>query len=55
MVTEALLLAETFPAASLAQAKRIWVPEDEKVKEAGGVDVHTPAVGDGVAEDSLRV
>jgi hypothetical protein len=53
IVTEALALADTLPAASLAQAYSVLAPALAKVYETGTVADHPLAVADGVVADSL--
>ncbi len=50
MVTEAERLAETFPAASLAQAYAVRTPAPEKVKLIGAVAVQLDAEAAGALE-----
>jgi hypothetical protein len=51
--TEALMLLETFPAASLAQAYKVFVPAVANVYELGAAADQPAAVADGAAADSL--
>jgi hypothetical protein len=53
MVTEALRLAETLPAASLAQAYSVFAPALAKVYEVGGAEDHPVAVAGGEVLDSV--
>ena len=53
MRTDALFRADTFRAASSTQAYSVLLPAVAKVYAAGTVAVHSLAVGDGVALDSL--
>ena len=52
-VTEALRLAETFPAASLAHAYKVFAPAVATVYDVGAATVQPVAVAAGVADDSF--
>ena len=47
------LILETFPAASRAQAYRVFDPSDENRYDVGAFDVHDPETGDGVVDVSV--
>jgi hypothetical protein len=55
IVTFALLLVETLPAASLAQAKRVFEPGVVKVRLVGGVVLHPGVEETGALADSVTM